>query len=568
MKNLILLLILLTSFSGAIFSQSCLPEGITFSTQAQVDSFKVNYPGCSIIEGDVRVHGNEIEDLAGLSIIDSIFGYLAFEGTQHISDMTGLGNLKYIGRGFYLDDVSGLLNFTGLDNLNTINGSLKMEYCDALNSLVGLENLVSIDGSLEINETWALHSLSGLENLNTIGKDLSIGSWWSGNDSLASLNGLNNLNFIGGNLEIVFNDILTDLTGLENLTYIGGDLEIIENPMLTNLVGLENINDSSISRIWIHDNPLLTECDIQSICEYLGDIHEMIEVYNNGQGCNNPHEIADSCGFTLSCLPYGNYFFGSQAEIDSFPSYYPDCHNLPGYTHIESEDITHLDSLYGIDTINGSLSICNNSNLSGLNGLENLKFIQGSFSIGFYECGGNPGLTDLEGLNNLARVEESLNILYNDGLTSLSGLDSLILVGPGSVVCYNGMLSICSTTSICNLISQPGISLIFGSNAPGCNSIIEVEAGCEAGEDESAVDSWQLAVGIYPNPSSTQITIETKATTTKFQISIFNPNGQEVIRKQITEPMAAIDISHLPQGLYFVKLASDESVKVLKFVKE
>ncbi len=39
-------------------AQSCLPDGITFETQAQIDSFQVNYPGCTEVEGNVV--GNEV----------------------------------------------------------------------------------------------------------------------------------------------------------------------------------------------------------------------------------------------------------------------------------------------------------------------------------------------------------------------------------------------------------------------------------------------------------------------------------------------------------------------------
>ncbi len=33
----------------------CLPEGITFTTQAQIDNFQLNYPGCTEIEGDMKI---------------------------------------------------------------------------------------------------------------------------------------------------------------------------------------------------------------------------------------------------------------------------------------------------------------------------------------------------------------------------------------------------------------------------------------------------------------------------------------------------------------------------------
>lgn len=35
----------------------CLPDGITFPTQSQIDSFPVYYPGCTEIQGDVEIGG-------------------------------------------------------------------------------------------------------------------------------------------------------------------------------------------------------------------------------------------------------------------------------------------------------------------------------------------------------------------------------------------------------------------------------------------------------------------------------------------------------------------------------
>ena len=46
----------------------CLPEGITFTTQAQIDSFAVNYPGCTEIDGDVIIgRSNPTTDISNLN---------------------------------------------------------------------------------------------------------------------------------------------------------------------------------------------------------------------------------------------------------------------------------------------------------------------------------------------------------------------------------------------------------------------------------------------------------------------------------------------------------------------
>jgi hypothetical protein len=608
MKKLLFCCVILVLYQVNAFSQSCLPEGITFSTQEQIDSFQVNYPGCSTIEGYVIIYGDEISDLAGISVLDSIYGDLEIEYTRLLHDMTGLDNLNYIG------------------------GDLNIYWNDWLLNLKGLENLTAVDGSVEIDENFELTSLTGLDNLTSIGGSLLIGYNWGGNYSLNSLSGLDNLTSVGGGLMIAFNDNLTILTGLDNVTSIGGDLEIYYNASLTSLSGLENVNASSIGRIRIAENPVLSVCNIQSICDYLTDIHDIIEIYSNAPGCDNPHEIADSCGFTLSCLPFGNYYFTSQPDVDSFPSYYSNCNNLAGYVWIESDDLNNLDSLYGIDTITGRLFICGNTNLYSLNGLNNLRTIQGDLTIGYWEYGGNPGLTSMTGLNSLASISGGVLILGNRGLLNLSGLDSLTTIGEdlqifsnerlvtlegienlnfvGSLnisgndsllnlgglqglintggyisVGYNPMLVTldgmgnidagqitflritnndtltgCNVQSVCNYLINYSGNFAIVDNCTGCDNAQEVEAACGVGIEE--VSSQQPTVSIYPNPIVSHTTFNFRLQeSSDVKLMVFNSLGQgiaTILDESLDKGnhLVTWNAENISPGIYFYRLSS------------
>ncbi|MCK9400608.1 MAG: T9SS type A sorting domain-containing protein [Bacteroidales bacterium] len=502
MKQLSLVVFILIIIQVKAYSQSCLPDGINFTTQAQIDNFQSDFPGCTTIEGGVKISGNDISDLEGISVLDSIFGNLTigsnWKGNNpNLNNLDGLENLAYIGgtlllnnndnlvniqglsglvkveEGIYIsndnlisltglegiDSLYGnlnlqindqLLNLTGLNNLKYIGGSLAFYSNEGLINLVGLDNLTTVAGRVDIWGNLVLTSLTGLENLSSVG-DLSI----EYNESLTSLSGLEGMDSIGGDMALIYNELLPNLTGLEGLTSIGGELWIKDNYSLTSLEGLDNISAESISSIWIYNNQNLSDCNIQSICDYLADPNGQINIYRNAIGCDNPHEIADNCGITLSCLPFGNYLFYSQAEIDSFPSYYSDCDQLEGFVGIQGEDITHLDSLSGVDTINGTLFICGNENLSSLNGLNNVRIIQGDLWIGWIECSGNNELTNLEGLNNLISVGNEMLIMYNPGLLTLSGLDALSDIGSGLSVMHN--VSLKNLHGMNNLISAGSV---------------------------------------------------------------------------------------------------------------
>jgi hypothetical protein len=116
--------------------QSCLPEGITFSTQAQIDSFPINHPNCTQLEGDVTISGSNIVNLLGLNGVISIGGDLNIEENY------------------------ALISLTGLEGLTSIAGNLDIFYNNALTSLMGLENVTSIGGNLYIYHNDSLTSMT------------------------------------------------------------------------------------------------------------------------------------------------------------------------------------------------------------------------------------------------------------------------------------------------------------------------------------------------------------------------------------------------------------------------
>ncbi|MCK5079483.1 MAG: T9SS type A sorting domain-containing protein, partial [Bacteroidales bacterium] len=136
-----------------------------------------------------------------------------------------------------------------------------------------------------------LTDLTGLEGLNYIGGIMSV----SGNVAMVSFAGLENLDSIGGSLWIGKNIQLENLSALSNLKSIGGGISIDSNLLLTSLSGLANIASSSINYLSIYYNPLLLECEVQSICDYLAGTPEYVYIINNAIGCNNQEEVEEAC---------------------------------------------------------------------------------------------------------------------------------------------------------------------------------------------------------------------------------------------------------------------------------
>jgi hypothetical protein len=179
----------------------------------------------------------------------------------------------------------------------------------SVNNLQGLREITSIESGLSIRGDHRLKNLKGLENLTEIGGGLGFRGWVF-NEYLESLDGLENLESIGGGLFIAANSNLTSLEALKNLKSLGGPLEIgwrfmyeLGNESLKSLKGLENIDPGSISSLKIIYNQSLSECEVQSICQYLAAPNGTVEIHDNGQGCSSELEIEDKCE-ALTVLEY------------------------------------------------------------------------------------------------------------------------------------------------------------------------------------------------------------------------------------------------------------------------
>ena len=102
MKKFYILLISLLLICGLMAQtgqpcSTCLPEGITFTTQAQIDNFQANYPGCTEIIGHVTIDGNDINNLNGLNVLTSIGGTVFIPTNPALTSLSGLENMTAIG---------------------------------------------------------------------------------------------------------------------------------------------------------------------------------------------------------------------------------------------------------------------------------------------------------------------------------------------------------------------------------------------------------------------------------------------------------------------------------------
>lgn len=267
MKSIPTLLLILFFFSLSLHAQPCLPGGITFTAQSQIDNFQTANPNCTQIGGNVTIQGADIANLNNLNLIESIGGDLIITSNDALVNLTGLNNLEWVGGAMRVQNNPSLANIDGLENLAAVRGDFfYIANNPPLNNLSGLGSLDSVGGIFQIWSLPLLTNLNSLENLKYVAEDFAVFE----NAALTSLAGLNDLNFIGGALRIYENEVLADLAGLDHPVEIQGALVITDNPALSN-------------------------CDVEAVCEYLLAPASFIAISNNDGDCNSEEEVMGDC---------------------------------------------------------------------------------------------------------------------------------------------------------------------------------------------------------------------------------------------------------------------------------
>ena len=118
-----------------------------------------------------------------------------------------------------------------------------------------------------------------------------------------------------------------------------------------------------------------------------------------------------------------------------------------------------------------------------------------------------------------------------------------------------------STDVVTGLFGPEGLALngneLYIAEIPA-NKISKIAIGATAGID----DQNQLDISIYPNPTSDMVYIG--GNYTQLKVVIYNILGKEVINKSITN---SIDISHLENGVYLMKLSDGVKLYTRKVIK-
>jgi len=254
-------------FQLALAGQNCLPAGITFTAQSQIDGFTSAYPGCKVVGGTVFIQGASIKNLDSLIHLERVSGELYITGND------------------------SLLHLRGLSNLQSVGMAMRVQNNPSLKELDGLEQLTAVEGDFfYVGNNQNLLNIEGLEGLDSVAGIFQV---W-GHDSITSLHGLEQLRWVGNTLAIFENVSLESLDGLDGLEYVGNDLRIENNTILNDITALHHAVDLN-GPLVITGNSLLGDCAVQAICEYLVAPASFVAISGNSTGCNSVEAVETAC---------------------------------------------------------------------------------------------------------------------------------------------------------------------------------------------------------------------------------------------------------------------------------
>ncbi len=525
------------------FSQNCLPSGISFTSQADIDAFPSNYPNCVEIDGDVTIGyfqtcingsgtSTDINNLDSLYQLTSVHGNLIIALNSNLIDLTGLDGLINIDNHLRIFCNDNLISLNGLNNLVSVGGTTSIGNGSAgfvgnakLQNLIGLSNLInptlSIEENLSFKNFTGLNSASslqtlivkncdslenfvGLENVITINSNFTLAR----NNSNFDFVGLNNLSSIGGNFFLDRNDHLS-FNGLNNLTEIEGGLDIFESQFITDLSGLSNLTT------------------IESFTLVFSNSLTSLNGLNNWSSFASPTDL------------YSN-------TIDLFNNA-----SLNDISAISFLDTTGLDDLQIV--LNSTLSECDIDLVC--------NFLDANAD--------NTLISDnMPGCDSNAEVESACSILpvtYSKELRAYKQNNSITLEFSLAQQINNSHFDILHSvdgilfTAIGTILGEGNSSIekeyLFIHEKPqiGINYYtikqVDLDGNFSFSRISSVIYETDSPILIYPNPAKDYIYINNKK---EKGIYIYTSHGVLVMQDHIDQ--FGIDISHLDNGVYFYSI--------------
>ncbi|WP_282086774.1 T9SS type A sorting domain-containing protein [Aquimarina algiphila] len=383
----------------------CAVDGVTISSQAELDAFITTLGSCNTVNGNLIIRrANDVTDLSGLAGIEVINGFLN------------------------IGDSDMITNLTGLENLHTVTEKIAVFRNDALNDITALSGITNPVKRLFVYDNVMLTDISTVLNF-TITETLNIRDLTLSHalvfSNITTLTGLNSPIDRPGS--VTFQDLIVPGSGisLPNLAYI------------ENVFTMRNVEATTTSF------PLLTEVGLSfSISNVNSTVFNFDSVETLGNFFLDRTSLIDLSPFaTVTSI-------GGQVTIQNNPN----LTNLEAFSNVSAAEVSltvdgnvSLTSLNGLEFISGTIGLITIERNSVLTNIDALRSIT---STRYFRIRDNLILDNVDGLQNLTETTETdmgaflQSTISGNAITSLN-LTSLRTVANRFNIVETGVTNFC-----------------------------------------------------------------------------------------------------------------------------
>jgi len=268
------------------------------------------------------------------------------------------------------------------------------------------------------------------------------------------------------------------------------------------------------------------------------------------------YDIASSNSLCTAVVTYGTTNANSYSGAISIPS------SVTYYENNTSYPVTSIDggAFYGCTgltsvTIPSSVTSIGNGAFEGCTSLTSITIPSSVTSIGAFAFYGCTGLTSVT-------IPSSVTYIGDDAFYNCTSLKSIYAypTTPVDLSSSTNVFSGVSTTTCILYVPTGSVSLYQTANQweAFCNRTIGLAAGLSTNTIE--------AINLYPNPVTDGFNIS-GLKGVSCMTTIIDASGKTALTKKITGNQY-VAISELPQGLYIVKIKTDNGTIEKKIIKK
>jgi hypothetical protein len=169
------------------------------------------------------------------------------------------------------------------------------------------------------------------------------------------------------------------------------------------------------------------------------------------------------------------------------------------------------------------------------------------------------GVNALPTINVSSSAPNEMCVGETQVLTATGGLSYQWVASPSGVIMQGAAVSINpnSTTSY----------VVTGTDANGCTNTANLTQNVSECVGINTLNASANGVKIYPNPTSGEFNIELNSTSVS-TIEVTDVTGRVITSATATQETVNVNLTNLANGIYYVKIQSENGTEVVKVVKQ